>query len=244
MSQAFNPQAFVSAAHLLNWRDNSDMGNMLYSEPEQDTISRLMSQLKHPNYYVRCDAAYALGEKRDVRAIEPLIELLGETVFSPERPAMESEVKSRASDALAKIGSEAVPALINALADTQSDPEGKKRYWIIDALGLIRDKRAVEPLISSLKSVHRCIRESAIVSLGRIGASQALEPLINTFQNLQPLHGSLYFATAEALGNIGGKRALHVLEEALVNLHPESGYAYEVVSKAIQKIRAKQGSSG
>ena len=99
-----------------------------------------------------------------------------------------------------------------------------------------------ESLIKTRYIPYRAIRESAIVALGRIGDSKALEPLISTFQKLTPLSGYLYFATIEALERIGGKKALDILEEALANLTPESGHFHDV-SNAIKRMRVKQSSS-
>ena len=206
--------------------------------PEQDEVSILIANLKHDNYDVRQEAIRALGESKDARAVEPLLNILGEHI-SP--PRLISKVKSRTAIALSKIGEKAVPALINALTSVQDNPETS--YWIMDALGMTKDKRAIEPLTKALDSKHRAIRAGAIVALGQIGDAQALEPLIETFQNLSPLQGYLYFAAVEALEHIGGKRALDVLEAAFTNLKPESGY-YHDVSDAIQKIRAKQALTG
>jgi len=65
-----------------------------------------------------------------------------------------------------------------------NNPE--RSYWVIVALGLIKDKRAVAPLINILDNEslintphlpYYDIRKSAIEALVRIGDPESIEPL-------------------------------------------------------------------
>jgi HEAT repeat protein len=52
-----------------------------------------------------------------------------------------------------------------------------------EALGDILDVQAVEPLIATLKDIHRDVRRHAAEALGKIGDIRAVEPLIATLKD-------------------------------------------------------------
>ena len=64
--------------------------------------------------------------------------------------------------------------MIQALKD--EDP--RVRYQSAEALGNIRDSRAVDPLIQALKDDDSSVRYWAIVALGKINDNRAADPLI------------------------------------------------------------------
>ncbi|MFN3699646.1 MAG: HEAT repeat domain-containing protein, partial [Dictyoglomus sp.] len=69
------------------------------------------------------------------------------------------------------------------------------------ALGEIKDKRAVEPLISALKDEDWYVREAAAYALGEIGDSRAVEPLISALKDKDEI---FQFVAKEALKKITG----------------------------------------
>ncbi|HUT03290.1 MAG TPA: HEAT repeat domain-containing protein [bacterium] len=73
-------------------------------------------------------------------SVEELIELLG---------SKDNEVTKRAARKLEGMGSSAVPALIKRLSETLSVGNGfnKLRWWCVNALGSIKDKRATDVLV-------------------------------------------------------------------------------------------------
>jgi len=124
-------------------------------------------------------AAKALGEIRDTRAVEPLIQALQDAYFDEdffwETGEMESFspwVRNAAAEALGKIGdARAVEPLIKALKSETV------RVNAAEALGNIGDIRAVEPLIKTLKDKDQFFRRKAVEALGKIGDARAVEPL-------------------------------------------------------------------
>jgi HEAT repeat protein len=81
-------------------------------------IERLLGLLHNPDYHRRIGAVYALGNHTSQRAIELLLEHLGE--FDPADE--ESKVNRAASEALANIGEPALNPLIEALRDKREQP--------------------------------------------------------------------------------------------------------------------------
>jgi HEAT repeat protein len=123
--------------------------------------------------------------------VAPLIEKLTDNDF---------RVRHDAADAIAKIGSPAVPFLINALKD-----EDKQVRWrAAAALGEIGAEAAsaVPTLITTLHDEDEYIRRIAAYALGKIGpeASSAVPELIEA---LQDLDRNLRLVAAYALGKIG-----------------------------------------
>ena len=100
-----------------------------------------------------------------------------------------------------------VDYLIKALADE----DYQIRKDCVKALGLIGDKRAVEPLIETLEDLDSAVRINSAKALGLIGDKRAVEPLIETLEDYD------YFLSrksAKALGLIGDKRAIDPLIES------------------------------
>jgi HEAT repeat protein len=138
----------------------------------QHTVAELIAQVTHPDYRTRVRAVVALGDSRDPHAIPALLDALSEY----DRHDGSSRVNTRASDALAKMGEPALLPLIAALHERRDHPDDSwRRNWVADALGMLGDPRAVEPLIMALDDVD--VRESAAEALGRIGDIRALESL-------------------------------------------------------------------
>jgi len=113
-------------------------------------------------------AVQALGELRDVCAVEPLIKALGKWMEK------DAEAATTASGALMKLGSCAVEPLIKALWDGNPDV----RYAAAMELRKLGDARAVEPLIKALDDEYGDVCHAAALALGKLGDKRAVEPLI------------------------------------------------------------------
>jgi HEAT repeat protein len=189
----------------------------------------------------------ALGELKDVRAVEPFIDALGldytygvyheyiiealgkigdVRAVEPLIKALENEhftIADSAAEALAEIGEPAVEPLIQALKDKNPDI----RWGATQALGDLKDERAVEPLIQTLmKDKDLEVQWTAAKALGKIGDKRAVEPLIQALKKrIIAVKGrgilelGHYFQTniAEALGKIGDTKAIEPLITALEN---------------------------
>ena len=185
------------------------------------SIKVLISALKNKDRSVRCEAARALGQIGDKRAVEPLIESLkrheSELVWrSPLVPTPKSlprrmeghSITNRAAAALGNIGDKrAVKPLIKALEDNLGHRAASYSVIIfIKALEKIGDKRAVKPLIkvldftrsSLVHGLYFTIQLKAISALGNMGDKRAIEPITN-FLNKNQDWGSCQLTGKEAL---------------------------------------------
>ena len=163
-------------------------------------VEDLIRKLETGDLNARVEAAWALGELKNPKAVKPLIEALKDGNW---------RVRWRAAWALGEIKDpRAVPPLIDALRDEDS----RVRESAARALGEIGDRRAVEPLIWLLRDEDSNIREEAAKALGSIGDRRAVEPLIDA---LRDEDSRVRESAARALGEIGDRRAVRHLVEAL-----------------------------
>jgi hypothetical protein len=176
-------------------------------KPTTDPV-KLIQRLNDPNYEVRRDAAKALGELGDPRALEPLIQALD----AP--PGLEGTaallVRYAAAEALGDIkDTRAVDPLVRAL----DDPNDVVRRESAKALGKLKDPRAFEPLLRALRTEDYQTVGGAAEGLGDFGDPRAVEPLVEL---LAPGRGLVVQGPAlEALRKLKGARAIEALSAAL-----------------------------
>ena len=164
-------------------------------------IEPLSIALKDQDVNVRQAAAAALGQMGDARVIGPLISALGDQnpggreaaakalgqmreplVINPLIAALGDQAsRTMAVSTLIKVGGPAVKPLAAALGDRNSDPE--VRLAIVRALGDIRHRRAVEPLIAALDDPSEKVRESVIWCLGDFRDARAVGPLVAALED-------------------------------------------------------------
>lgn len=149
-------QAIASALDKLGWQPGIDEASARYYitkklwhkciEIGEPAVEALITVLEDRDRLACRDAAWALGEIGDARAVQPLVKALGYKHY-PHFPFETAFIRQNIVLALGKIGdAQAVEALISALED---DWFVVRRNAVI-ALGLIGDTRATEPLIRTL----------------------------------------------------------------------------------------------
>jgi len=136
----------------------------------------------------------------DPRIIDPLIQALKN---NPDEGGDLSDI----ADTLVDIGAPAVDPLIQLLKD--KNLESSRRSRVVEALGEIKDPRAVEPLIENLKDDYAC--DESAVALKRIGG-RTVDQLILALKSENPL---MRERAAYALGYIEDQRAINPLKELL-----------------------------
>lgn len=128
---------------------------------------------------------------------------------------------------LGKTGQTAhVPALIDLLADSRE----ALQTAAAEALGWMRDARAVEPLIGLLADYRDTVREVAAEALGRISDPSAVEVLLAL---LKDSNEWVRRAAIVALSELGDRRAVEPLADALQD---DSTMVQDAAFEAIQKF--------
>jgi len=115
----------------------------------------------------RAYAANVLGEIKDSRTVEPLIDSLSDTDYF---------VRGKVIMAL---GKKKDPRVVVPLIESLNDSDYFVREKAIFALGEIADPRAVAPLIAILKGNDPFLSSCAAAALGSIKDAGAVEPLIS-----------------------------------------------------------------
>ena len=160
-----------------------------------DDIGGCIEALHLKDARIREEAARALGEMRDPRVIDPLVQALqdesrpvreeaarslgkvgGNLAIPPLIAAMRDDrrsVRESAVQAMANLGETAVEPLIRALIDE----DWHVRMGAAIALRIIGDPAAIDPLLPALRDENRFVRREAAKSLGRFGDERAVAPL-------------------------------------------------------------------
>lgn len=188
----------------------------------KDPAAVYISALVAPHWKTRWQAAQALGDLRDARAVESLIEALNDS---------NQWVRIVAAEALGQIGD---PAATEALIYALDDISIWVRRASVVALGQIGDSLAISPLIERLlrppnsewpEELHAVIAKA----LGAIGG-QAVKALIDTLEDPDIWISS---AAARALGQIGDPQAVVPLTDLMKH---ESRWVRSATTQALAHI--------
>ena len=138
-----------------------------------DSVAEHIAALKDEDWGIREDAAMALGESRDPRGVNPLIEALRDS---------DRAVKTAATSALTAIGAPAVVDLSYCL----QDPDLSVQEAAASILSEIADERVLEPLQSALLNQDWVVRMHAARAVGRLGNPGSVETLVLLLQDKVP----------------------------------------------------------
>ncbi|MBI3610093.1 MAG: HEAT repeat domain-containing protein [Nitrospirae bacterium] len=191
---------------------------------EKET-QQILKELQDGNPEVRLHAVEKLALLKDPRFVTYLIEMLGDPEWRVRKTAviavtnreqnehlaeqliqvlyLEGNVGKRnaAEESLIQIGRVGLPLLLTHLR--MADKDVKK--ILIEILGEIGDKQAVQELIMALNDVDENVRGAAIEALGKLRDVRAVEVLIPLLQTENPL---IRFTAVKALERIGDERAV------------------------------------
>lgn len=177
-----------------------------------------------------------LGEIRDERAIDALIEAYQDDTFPSRSSAaialgkfkketildmfisdlgnIPSDGPSPPVEGIVSYGKDAIDALIDVI----ERGEGRARYEAISALGGIPDSRSVQQLMRVLQNEADDInRVEAVVGLGQLADPKALDALINAMKDPS---FDVRLAALEALSHFTDKKAYQSLLNALTHKDP------------------------
>ena len=138
-----------------------------------DRVAEHIAALLDEDWGIREDAAIALGQSRDPRAVRPLIGALRDT---------DHAVRTAATTALEHIGEPAVMDLGACLRD----PELAVQEAASAVLVSIADDRVLDQLISALLSPDWVVRMHAVKAVNRLGDGKAASTLVLLLQDKVP----------------------------------------------------------
>jgi hypothetical protein len=149
-----SPEAYAAVLELGRQGDDKAVDLLVGALSRKDGVAR--------------SAARELGKLRNERAVAPLVGLLSDP-----------EVNQAAAEALLAFG----PAAVGPLMDVLRSGNGDARERAASALGELRDKRAVEPLIEIMQTDDvYAVRTAAATALGQIKDARAVWVLVATLQ--------------------------------------------------------------
>ena len=179
----------------------ADDTNEQFQEMCPFSVDRFIVELQQEESWRRWVAAECLGEMKDRRAVEPLVQ----AILKEDTPRL---LLYEAAALKAIDDPHAEDLLLRALHDK------KTRLLAIDALGRLQSKRAVEPIIAILRTPDRYTTAVATGALGEIKDARALDPLCVLLRNRDEVVRR-YAATA--LGFLGEQGAVSPLTAALTD---------------------------
>ncbi|MFW5996431.1 MAG: HEAT repeat domain-containing protein [Lentisphaeria bacterium] len=137
----------------------------------EQSFAAVLTALNNGNPEIRKRAVEELGERKDDRAVQPLIEALESFYWF---------VREKAADALGQVrDSDAIPALTERL----KDPYWRVREASARALGNIGDPKTIPDIKQALEDPHDEVCESAIWALADIEHRQAFSILIDSLDH-------------------------------------------------------------
>lgn len=165
------------ALEKLDWRPKNDEEKLCFLLAKKDwaeikktdLIKNLILMVKSERLdrWKKGKIIEILGEIGDVRAVEPLIELMKVSGNYWEPVVALGKIKDK----------KAIEPLIEALQNKDSTPGDRCR--IIEALGEINDSGTKIYLMPFVKDKDIAVRTVTIKALSRMGTKEAIEPLVN-----------------------------------------------------------------
>jgi len=182
---------------------------------------------------LRCEAAAILGQINASPALFTLTEILNTD--------SEPEVITACTNALAKTGKTAIPALSKALTNPETrlpavealaylrepeimtplmkvvdDPQPEIRTQAIEALSRFRNSQIIPILMKALQDTHAKVRQEAVIACGVRGKDDDPEAVVSALKPLlYDINLDICSHCAIALGKIGTATAMTALAEGL-----------------------------
>lgn len=196
--------------------------------PPDEAAAALLPQLGDKSEFVRRETAYALGETRSVKAVQPLLEIL--------QKDKQYSVRCSAAVALGEIGDiSAVNNLLRILQAKPKEDEDFLRRSAARSIGQIAETTLMRDFFGQLtvKNFDLFAAENRrFLSEKYLPLRASVNLLIEVLQNPQESDDAKREA-AFALGAIGDAAAIRVLQSKLA---AEDNYLAEISKEALKKI--------
>ncbi|MHA1218874.1 MAG: HEAT repeat domain-containing protein [Candidatus Heimdallarchaeaceae archaeon] len=143
--------------------------NLLLERLGKSISDYLIDALENKNPNVRKNVIYLLGKFKEIKAVDPLLEIL--------QNDDEELVKSQAMWALGEIGDKGATELILRIL---KDENSKNRTHAIFALKELKDPKVIDPLVSILNNENEDVGRAAVETLGEFDDERAVKQLIRS----------------------------------------------------------------
>ncbi|HYE34770.1 NACHT domain-containing protein [Methylocaldum sp.] len=164
-------------------------------------FTQLTTMLRdHDDWEMHRAAAWALGELKDPRTLDALLQALGDE---------KQDVRWAAASALGQLKD---PRTLDALLQALGDEKEDVRWAAARALGELKDPRTLDALLQALGDEKEDVRSAAVWALGELKDPRALDALL---QALGDENQDVRWLAAQALGELKDPRALDALLQAL-----------------------------
>lgn len=211
VSQRAAPEAIAALLNSVveNHQNPSLLNSALQvlASSDVDTVSPLLDLLTHPDADLRMQAALALGDQRDGRAVHALIAALKDD---------DTNVRYHAIEALGKL--KAVDA-VDALAEIVEASDFFLGFAALEALTQIGDARIAPRMVPLLE--NELLRDPTINLLGQLGDDSVVAPLTGILNSPTTTSTSLI------------TRALASLSDRYEEQYGEGRYIAELTSREI-----------
>jgi HEAT repeat protein len=215
----------LSEANLANDQPSKQRTRQVYLSR---MITPLIALLHDKDVRLRATAASALGYCGGSRATTALIELLNISMFLD---GGSRDVIEAASTSLVRLGEKALPAVVSAI-------EKSHRYYVpqlLTIVGKIAIKpQVINPILDALKDSDEQTRATAIMTLGTLRDTRAVESLLPLLDDPRM---DIRRKAIRALGSIGDERAVEPLLPFLEHEDADIRYSTAYALRQLADIR-------
>ena len=196
----------------------------------------LTEALSDQNAKVREGVAKALGKIRDPRAAPALERALRNEQLAPENEeGDDTDARVEAALALGVIGASSAFEPLTAMLAEALETDWTLSWYIIDALGMLGDTRAVPLLVDTMEHSDFDVQKSAMYALVSFG-QVAVAPLVDIALDKDSRGRTL---AVRALGDIGAPRAAPALVRVIED-HGNPWFLRAGAAKALGQVGADE----
>jgi HEAT repeat protein len=183
-------------------QDAFESGPLLRAAPPAPAvvIERLITAMRDENARIRFDAVHALGA-----IAEAPLPAAQATALAEELDHYDPIVRAATARVLARLrAAEAAERLLAGMADSNA----VVRQFSMEALGILRENRAVAPMLDLLSRGKGDVPAQALLALARMGHAPSRDEFRKRLTDRNP---DMRRAAAEGLGRVGDSESLEAL---------------------------------
>ncbi|WP_449418381.1 HEAT repeat domain-containing protein [Phormidium nigroviride] len=192
------------------------------------TTDALFEQLKHLNPHLRERAMFEIADTRDENTIARLVSILDEEDVTYRRAAVK---------ALGVIGEDAVPAVVDALLNSDNVTVRGSAAKVLAQIAinypeLPFPEAGLQGLKKAINDSNPVVHIAAVMALGQMGSS-AFEILVESLKATDNI--AVQVAIVNALASVGDRRCIEVLT-TFANDESVDAYVRESATSSLSRL--------